>query len=68
MGLTQEVGTIWNIKIVRREETDTIWMQEILKTETGIIHPKKQDSRRPTQIHKSRMCKEGSFKKFLQED
>ena len=40
MGLTQEVGKIWNSRVPRREVTDTTWIQEILKTETGIIHPK----------------------------
>lgn len=39
MGLTQEVGRIWN-KLSRRSEINTNWMQEELHQDIGTIHPK----------------------------
>ena len=40
MGLTQEIGKIWNIKLVRRAEINTNWMQQALEVDTETIYPK----------------------------
>ena len=68
MGLTQEVGTIWNIKIVRREETDTTWMQQALEVDTEYIYPKNRIAAVLHRFIKAGIAKKGktrsSYKKL----
>ena len=63
MGLTQEIGKIWNTELGRREETNSTWVRFAVERDTGKIHSKNRIAAILSRFVKAGCAKKGSTKK-----